>query len=325
MLPRSSSVLRVMAATALMMKVVGCMEPEFESNADSGCSEPVGTGGPGGPDVPDPRWRQIRPADATAPAFHAVWTSSHGYIFAVGDEGHVLQKIVDWEWVDSGVDQNLLAVSGTHPANVFAVGDAGAATHFDGVQWTATATGVTVPLRGVWATGSNEGAFAVGEGGTVIRYRNDAWAPMNSIVSTNLRAVSGSSASDVVAVGDGGTVLRYNGSAWRKVDARTTNNLNGVWVGPGGYIAVVGAQGTFIVQDGTGWRSIPTGSADVIAVSGTRYSDLHLATATGMMHFDGSHLTRFPLDTMSLVSVSAASQYSAFAVDEDGAIFQYYR
>ena len=59
-----------------------------------------------------------------------------------------------------------------------AVGDAGAAWHFDGRAWSPVPTGVDRALRGVW--GADGVVWAVGDAGTVLRFA-DAARPLPAI------------------------------------------------------------------------------------------------------------------------------------------------
>lgn len=56
----------------------------------------------------------------------------------------------------------------------------------------------------------------------------------------NLDDVWGSSGSDLWAVGNGGTMLRFDGTAWRAVDPGTDKNLSGVWGTAANNVWVVG-------------------------------------------------------------------------------------
>ncbi|MBN2284605.1 MAG: WD40 repeat domain-containing protein, partial [Deltaproteobacteria bacterium] len=56
------------------------------------------------------------------------------------------------------------------------------------------------------------------------------WTWQNPIAQGNdLVSVWGTSGSDVFAVGYGGTILRYDGSAWSPMTSGTTQTLWGVW------------------------------------------------------------------------------------------------
>jgi hypothetical protein len=103
------------------------------------------------------------PAPSPAPAsFSATWANSPTDLFAVGDA--ILHfNGTAWERM-TGNGQVLVAVSGTGPRNVFAVGSNSRLLHYDGISWTP----IKVPaastfLRGVAAT--SRSLLVVGDGG----------------------------------------------------------------------------------------------------------------------------------------------------------------
>jgi photosystem II stability/assembly factor-like uncharacterized protein len=63
-------------------------------------------------------------------------------------------------------------------------------------------------LTAVWAAGPND-AFAVGYGGTILRYNGALWESMTSGVTAALNGVHGTSPTQVFAVGNGGTILKF--------------------------------------------------------------------------------------------------------------------
>ncbi len=63
-------------------------------------------------------------------------------------------------------------------------------------------------LFGVWGSGPSD-VWAVGWGGTILRWDGRAWARVSSGATVDLLGVWGSGPSDVWAVGEGGTILRY--------------------------------------------------------------------------------------------------------------------
>ena len=75
-------------------------------------------------------------------------------------------------------------------------------------------TGTNEHLRGVWIAPDNT-AFAVGDGGTILRHDGSGWSPMVSGTTEALFDVWGSSATDVAASGN--IVLHYQGSSWEEI------------------------------------------------------------------------------------------------------------
>jgi hypothetical protein len=181
------------------------------------------------------------------------------------------------------LDLGLLAVWGSGPADVWAVGyegtlysgasdqvgyggaqHTGAIVHWDGISWSSVPGGTPYSLDDVWGSGPGD-VWAVGNNGTLLHWDSSAWSPRASGTTYPLEAVWGTDTNNVWAVGDGGTILRWNGSVWSAAASGTTDTLNGVWgssptdvwaVGhPGLQVSPTGG-GTFVHWDGTRWTPV---------------------------------------------------------------------
>jgi len=91
--------------------------------------------------------------------------------------------------------------------------------------------------------------WAVGNGGTILKWNGSAWSSQSSGTTQFLNSVWGSDASNVWAVGNGGTVLKWNGSAWSSQSSGTTQSLNSVWGSDASNIWAVGNGGTILNGD----------------------------------------------------------------------------
>ena len=71
---------------------------------------------------------------------------------------------------------------------------------------------MTVALREVWASAADD-AWAVGDGGTVVRWDGATWTPITLVTDADLYAIWGTGSDEIWAVGyptsGGGVVLRY--------------------------------------------------------------------------------------------------------------------
>lgn len=101
--------------------------------------------------------------------------------------------------------------------SAWAVGTDGVILHWDGVAWASEVSGVTVDLEGV--SGHVDGddieqVFAVGAGGTVLRYTSASpgWQVVPSGVTEQLFSVWIHRRDDAFVVGDRGRVLRWDGT-----------------------------------------------------------------------------------------------------------------
>ena len=111
-------------------------------------------------------------------------------------------------------------------------------TAFDSQTW--------VQFNGVWAASASE-AFAVGGVGTIRHYTEatSSWEAMPDVPATEtLRAVWGTSRSDVWVVGDDACVLHFDGQAWSRVEVMGLGDrrpdLYAVWTASPGHVWVGG-------------------------------------------------------------------------------------
>jgi hypothetical protein len=173
---------------------------------------------------------------------------------------------------------------------VFVVGDNGTIYHYTTTWATQTST-TTQDLNGVWGSSSTN-VFAVGDGGTVLKYNGATWSAMSSTTSENLNSIWGDSASEVYAVGDSGTILRYNGLWWSTVTYPSGENLNGIWGidnGTAMHIYAVGDSGTILHStNGTSWTEIDSPTlSDLNGIWGSKPSNIFVAGDEGTILYYG--------------------------------------
>jgi hypothetical protein len=190
------------------------------------------------------------------------------------------------------------ATEATTEANASAVSAATCTTSATGTWCTETAPiPTTVMLRGAWAISASD-VFAIGDGGTIIRRTNGAWAAMTSGTTTTLNAVWASSSSNVWAVGAGGAILRFNGTAWSAltgISGQPTTNLTAVWGSGPNDVWVCGASSVWH-WNGTAFTMNAIGGS-LMSLSGTGPSDAWVVGDSVLpRHFDGtSWVPRSPL------------------------------
>jgi hypothetical protein len=130
-----------------------------------------GTRATGGGDAGarDLTWKQV---DSQASVvLDAVWGSSAGDVWAVGDKGtirHITAGQPQWQIVASPTTDALHAIWGSSANDAWAVGDFGTILHFDGTKWSESSAAFPVNkkrphLHGVWGSGPDD-VWIVGEG-----------------------------------------------------------------------------------------------------------------------------------------------------------------
>lgn len=140
------------------------------------------------------------------------------------------------------------------------------------------------------------------------------WDDAPAVEQRTLRAVGGSSATDVWAVGDGGTIRRWDGASWRVVPSPTSDALRAIDVVSATDVTIAAAAGVLWHYDGATWtqRLTPTGSS-ASALWRDATGSLWAAGENGSLSTDAAVLTPHPLRVAAtaLHGASASSVWHA--------------
>ncbi len=135
-------------------------------------------------------------------------------------------------------------------------------------------------IRAVWAA-DLDNVFAVGDGGTILHRRNNAWTAMTTPTTSDLRGVWGLSATDIWAAGNAGALLHYDGTSWAAQGSFTTD-FGGVWASGTDDVWITHAGGV------THWNgqqfdttSLP---GELFAISGSGPTDVWVTGETANVH-----------------------------------------
>ena len=250
--------MRLSTLVALAALAAGCTTPP-----PAPLPSPASDAGAGDAGVSS-GWRIVLD-DLPAPLL-SVFRAGDGVLFAVGGNGSrplaLRQEKGGWWDVDPGTREVLWWVHGFSSSDVYAVGEAGTVTHFNGQFFQVERTGGDFVLWGVWGAGPDD-VWAVGGNPTlnkahpvVLRRQRGEWREVDTGITFagNLFKVWGSGPDDVVMVGDEGRILRYDGKAFR-LEARGGDRLVTVFGGARDDVyAVGGLKGPLAMHyDGTRW------------------------------------------------------------------------
>ncbi|MDH5675630.1 MAG: hypothetical protein OEZ06_26135 [Myxococcales bacterium] len=123
--------------------------------------------------------------------------------------------------------------------------------------------------------------WAVGNGGTILRFDGTRWSREESTVDRDLWGIWGLSEDDLWAVGGNGreegqaTLLHYDGSAWRQeplpeFERARVWALFKVWGVAADDVWIVGQRGAVLHYDGSAWSERLVGASDdLISLWGT--------------------------------------------------------
>ena len=178
--------------------------------------------------------------------------------------------------------ENLFAVWGASPTEVFSVGENGTILRYDGTSWLTQASPTMATLRDVTGTVTNISgetiAYAVGFDGTILRYQapsntvgtwnvETATDPMTgAMVTTDLHGVWTSVDGNIAwAVGDDGTLLFRNAAtgAWALNPSPVQDNLYDVWGTGTGDVWAGGSFGVIVHYDGATWCEAVLGAPQI--------------------------------------------------------------
>ena len=258
-----------------------------------------------------------------------VWGASSSDIYAVGDDGTILQfDGTGWSAMVSGTSEDLHAVWGTSPSDIYAVGEVDGILHYDGTAWSQVAS-AGENLLGVWGASPSD-VYAVGSFGTIVHFDGTSWTLVLRVPEIvggfGLTGVWGTSSSNIYAVGDAGTVLHYDGIGWSEMESGTESNFQAVWgTSPTDVYAVGGV--TIAHYDGIGWnattRSLDPRNFELTGVWGSSASDVYAVEfqSGSILHYDGSDWAEMA-GQGGLRAVWGAPSGNVFAVGENGAILR---
>jgi len=110
----------------------------------------------------------------------------------------------------------------------WAVGDGGTILKWNGDKWERWQSPTTTNLKSVYALQDRH--WAVGENGTIIYGSEDKWNILHAPSNSTLFSVHGSSQENVWASGEESTFMRWNGISWSHSSAGLAINLNSIFI-----------------------------------------------------------------------------------------------
>jgi len=183
-------------------------------------------------------------------------------------------------------DAPLRAVGGSSPDDLWAVGDAGAAWHWNGAHWTRAETPAATTLRDVWVHGRND-AWAVGDGATALHWNGTRWRATSLPMTVDLSRVHGRASDDVWSIGRdarGSWVFRWDGAQWQRDTAGLPAGYvaRDVWSAPDGRVWLAGSS--LLRREGGVWRREDTGvEGSLHAVRGVHDGTVRAAGSDAMV------------------------------------------
>lgn len=244
-----------------------------------------------------------------------VWGVTDNEIYAVGANGTLVRwNGMTWSAMASGTFANLTGVWASSGSNLYVTTSTGEVRRYNGSFWTVEAS-ITGTLYAIWGSGTQ--VFAAGTSGKVLHYNGAAWTTYTLTSGAFANDVWGSSASDVyVVMGSPGAVHRWNGSAWNQVlvGPSAGSGFPSVWGSGPNDVYIGDAFGSYKHFDGSTWTASGLDSNNAVsALWGTGPADVYAFLQYEVRHFDGFSWSRQLQPTLTSVT-SAWGYNSVFAV-----------
>ncbi len=204
--------------------------------------------------------------------------------------------------------RDINGVWGSDSSNVFAYGDDGTISSWDGAQWVLQAPAATAPqhLGRTWVE-SPSSLWVVGDYGTIRHWDGESWTEHESGTLAQLFAIDGNSAGEIWVGGEAGTLLHYDGEQWSPEGSGTGENIGGLWVAESGdvYAAIGTLALPATVYNGAVLHRAPSGGewvyeatpniSTLLDIWGSAADDIWAVGHGVVLHYDGGRWREYEL------------------------------
>ncbi|MFZ5470037.1 MAG: hypothetical protein ACOZIN_11435 [Myxococcota bacterium] len=221
---------------------------------------------------------------------YAAWGTDAG-VYVCGTSGDILRRgPTDSAWSSVGYLGNTCRdLFGTGPGDVWAVGDTGLVSHFDGGTWSPKGNYGAPALFGVGGVASQQ--WMVGAAGTLWRAQGEIVVPFASGSVENMNGVFAGAPDFVLVPMDKGNVGRRAANGWQFSSfAAPADDLYAAWGVNASFALLVGANGRRHLWDGGEWSTdgYNIGPRHLNGVFGLSPADIWVVGDYGRAyHYDG--------------------------------------
>jgi hypothetical protein len=245
-------------------------------------------------------------------------------VWVAGDR--LLQRRNDgWSEVLRDSPRAVYALQVPESGRVLVAGTGGMARSYAAASWVSMDVRADALLRGLWSDGSR--GWLVGSRGQTWGLLNERlWTPLVTPTERDLRAVWSSPTGMAWAVGEGGVILRHDGIGWAAIpsgpDGGLTVDLRGVWGAADDDVWAVGTGGTVVHWDGRIWgRATPDATFALNDIWGRHAADAWAVGSGGtILHFDGQQWVPEASGSEHALNAIWGDEQRVWAVGEHGTI-----
>ncbi len=208
------------------------------------------------------------PWSGTARNIYGIWGTAADNVYCAADTGVLYHYDgTAWNRLTTDTTNKFREVWGLSESDVYVVGDKATILHFDGTDGdNMTAPAGTPTLQGAWGTARDNMYFVGGTSksdpqgsleAVIVHYDGFNWTTQwTGLEAQKLKAVWGSTGTDIFAVGDGGTILHStDGTSWSEVQHGFSydGEIRSMWGNTATEIFASGDYTTILYYDGSQW------------------------------------------------------------------------
>jgi hypothetical protein len=201
-----------------------------------------------------------------------VWmaTKAGSLIFFDGSKSNVVASFPGSE---------ITAIWGLAPDLIWAGTKSGRILSFNGTSWSAVQTPESGPILGFWASGPKD-VYALESSGQYLHFDGRAWKRLNAF--QKLKAIQGTSSTNVWAHNGVETVLRFDGKTWTRYVPFAVSNLRGLWAMSESEVYVSSVDRLFRF-DGQKFVEIARIAEPILGIWGGTATEIRLFTRAGIL------------------------------------------
>ncbi len=257
-------------------------------------------------------WATFDVASNPTSSFLSVWGSAPDDVWLVGDG---VSLHYDGVGLSAGAPTGVDAlVFGSARDDVWLCEVNSRVWHYDGATWTQIPTDGYLSCSGGWSPARGE-AWMGGYGGAMIHATLAGTTSVEVDGVSTLRGLGGS-ATDAWAVGDGGRVLRFDGTQWSSVFGATTETLASVSGTANDDVWAVGRD-VIMHRDRDGWTAMTPldgSNGGLRTVHAVTRNEVYVTAEASLLRGDGTTWTEIGEPGVSYTGVWAASSTDVWAL-----------